>query len=95
MLFTEKNLEASIKIDASVEKIWKFFDKIDSNYKLWHPESHVGCHWLKGRPHQEGSVALFEEILNGRLHKIKLKFTKIDKYRYVENRPFFPLSLFQ
>ena len=92
--FEERMLKDSIEINASVEKIWEFFDNLDMNYKSWHPEAHIGCCWIKGRPHKEGSVAYFEEILDGKLCKIKILCTKVEKYKRVECKSFFPLSIF-
>jgi hypothetical protein len=93
-LFSEIILKDSVEIEASVEKIWQFFDNIESNYIAWHPEAHVSCKWLKGKPHEEGSIAYFEEILDGKLRKIKVLFTKVKKFKRVESKSLFPLSIF-
>ena len=92
--FEERVLKDSIEIKATVEKVWDFFDNLDLNYKSWHPESHIKCRWIKGRPHEEGSVAYFEEILDGNICKIKVLCTKVDKYERVECKSLFPLSIF-
>lgn len=92
-LFKEKILKDSIEINAPVEKVWGFFDHLDLNYKSWHEDAHVTCRWLKGRPHEEGSIAYFEEVLDGKLCKIKVITTRVEKYRLVETRPPFPISL--
>jgi hypothetical protein len=92
-IFKKRILTDSVEINAPVEKIWEFFEHLDLNYKSWHEESHVTCRWLKGRPHEEGSIAYFEEILDGKLFKIKVIATKVEKYRLVETKPPFPVSL--
>ena len=93
LLFEERILKDSIEINAPVEKVWEFFDHLDVNYKSWHEDSHVTCRWLKGKPHEEGSIAYFEEILDGILCKIKAITTKVEKYRLVETKSPFPVSL--
>jgi hypothetical protein len=92
-IFKERVLKDSIEINAPVEKVWEFFDHLDVNYKSWHEDSHVTCRWLKGKPHEEGSIAYFEEILDGILCKIKAITTKVEKYRLVETKSPFPVSL--
>ena len=93
LLFEERILKDSIEINAPVEKVWEFFDHLDVNYKSWHENAHVTCRWLKGRPHEEGSIAYFEEILDGKLCKIKAITIKVVKYRLVETRSPFPVSM--
>lgn len=93
LLFEERILKDSVEINAQVEKVWVFFDNLDVNYKSWHEDSHVTCRWLKGRPHEEGSIAYFEEILDGQLCKIKAITIKVVKYRLVETRSPFPVSI--
>jgi len=92
-IFKEIVLTDSIAINASVEKVWEFFDHLDVNYKSWHEDAHVTCRWLKGRPHEEGSVAYFEEILDGKLCKVEAITVKVEKYRVVETKSPFPASL--
>ncbi len=92
--FSEKTLKDTIEINVPVERIWEFFDHLDLNYKSWHQEAHVACRWLKGRPHEEGSIAYFEEYLDGKLHKIKAFCTKVIKYKFVETKSPFPISIF-
>lgn len=93
ILFEERILKDSVEINAPVEKVWEFFDHLDVNYKSWHEDAHVTCRWLKGRPHEEGSIAYFEEILDGKLCKIKAITIKVVKYRFVETRSPFPASM--
>jgi len=92
--FEERTLKDTIEIDAPVSEVWKFFENLDTNYKSWHPESHIKCVWIKGRPHEEGSIAYFEEMLDGKLCKIKVLCTKIVNFERVECKSFFPLSVF-
>jgi hypothetical protein len=94
VFFDEIIIKDSIEIETTTEKIWGFFDNLEENYLSWHPEDHVACRWLKGRPHQIGSIAYFEEMLGGKLRKIKVKIAKVEKYKYSENKPRFPLSIF-
>ena len=49
---------------------------------------------MKGNPHEEGSIAYAEEILGGKVCKIKMLCTNVEKYRKVEYKTFFSLSIF-
>lgn len=93
-LFDEIIIKDSIEINTSAEKIWNFFDNLEENYLKWHPSDHVYCKWVKGKPHEVGSIAYFEQRLEGRLVKVKTKTTEIVKYEYSENKPLFPFSIF-
>ena len=89
------HLEDSIVINASCEKVYnwliqKMLDK--ESYRAWHPE-HVDIKWIKGEPFKEGSIIYAEEYLDGFLHKLKFKFTKIVPNHEIKYRPLFPLSL--
>ncbi|MFW9907140.1 MAG: SRPBCC family protein [Candidatus Thorarchaeota archaeon] len=92
--FEEMIIEDSIEIRTSIDQLWDFFENLEDNYISWHPQDHVVCRWIKGRPHEVDSVAYFEEILDGKLFKIKVKTTKVEKFKYSESKPFFPLSIF-
>ncbi|RDE11387.1 MAG: hypothetical protein C4K48_11895 [Candidatus Thorarchaeota archaeon] len=72
----------------------ELFDNLEDNYPSWHPKDHVSCRSIKGRPHEVGSVAHFEEALDGKPFKIRVKTTKVERYEYSENEPYFPLSIF-
>lgn len=87
-------LEDSVETEADVEKVWNFSDNLEDNYLSWHPKDHVFCRWIEGRPHEVGSVAYFEEILDGKPFKIRVKTTKVERFEYSENKPYFPLSIF-
>lgn len=94
IFFNEMIIKDSIEIKTNIENLWNFFDNLEENYLLWHPQDHVKCVWKKGRPHEVGSIAYFEELLDGKLVKIQVKTTKVVKYKYSENKPLFPLSIF-
>jgi len=67
---------------------------LETNYKAWHPESHVLFRLLKGNQHEKGSIVYAEEILGGKVRKIKMLCTNVEKFRKVEYKTFFPLSIF-
>jgi len=73
----EMILTDSIEIEATPEKIFDFFVRIDENYKAWHPDDHVEFRWIKGKPLEEGAIRYSEEYLHGKLHKAKVLYTKI------------------
>jgi len=85
----EMILTDSIEIEATPEKIFDFFVRIDENYKAWHPDDHVEFRWIKGKPLEEGAIGYFEEYLHGKLHKAKVLYTKIVPNREIEYSPLF------
>jgi len=94
LLFNERILKDSIKINATPEKVWNFFTNIEKNYKSWHPDDHIVCKYIKGKPHEVGSIAYAEELIAGKLCKIKMVCTKIETNKRSEYRSLFPLSIF-
>jgi hypothetical protein len=70
-LFSQWELKDSIEIKATPEKIWDFFVDLEKNYKSWHPEDHVVFEWTKGKPMELGSHFYAEEIMGGKVVKIK------------------------
>ena len=91
-MITIKNL---IEINASAEKVFDQLVKNISNkesYKLWHPE-HVDLRWIKGEPVREGSILYAEEYLDGNLHKLKYRITKIVPNKLIAYAPLFPLTI--
>ncbi|MCD4819782.1 MAG: SRPBCC family protein [Candidatus Cloacimonetes bacterium] len=91
-MITIKN---SIEINASAEKVFNQLIENISNgesYRLWHPE-HVDIRWIKGEPIREGSILHAEEYLDGNLHRLKFRITKIVANRLIAYRALFPLSI--
>ena len=93
-LFELITLKDSIEINQSIEKIWNFFENMTKNYISWHPEEHVKFERRKGEPHQIGTVIYAEEYIAGKLCKIKNTCTNIEKYKRIEYKTSFPLSIF-
>ena len=75
-------IKDKIKIKTTPKEIFNFF-KHAENYKLWHPD-HVACHWIKGKPLEKGSISYNEEYAHGRLHKLKVVYTKIVQNKEIE-----------
>ena len=89
------HLKDSIEVKATPQRVYdwliqRFKDK--ESYQSWHPE-HVDIRWIKGKPLQEGSILYAEEYLQGDLHKLKFRITKIIPNRLIEYRSLFPLSI--
>ncbi len=85
----------SIEMNASADKVFNQLVENLSNresYKLWHPE-HVDLRWIKGEPVREGSILYAEEYLDGNLHKLKYRITKIVPDELIAYAPLFPLSI--
>ncbi len=92
-LFKRLIFEDSIEIKASPESIWDFFANLEQNYKAWHPESHVLFKWTKGKPMEKGSRWYGEEILHGKLAKLRGTIGEVIPNRKIEFKYVFPLSL--
>lgn len=93
-LFNQLVLANTVEINTKPEQIWQFWANMDKNYKSWHPEDHILFRWTKGKPMEEGSKIYAEEIVGGKL--LKIKVTCVD---VIPNRKFaliypFPTSLF-
>jgi hypothetical protein len=89
------HLEDSIEVKAPPANVYQFLVqcmKDKAAYKSWHPE-HVDIYWIKGQPLEKGSVFCAEEYLDGNLHKLKFRISKIEPDRRIEYRPLFPLSI--
>lgn len=57
------------------------------SYRAWHPD-YVDIRWIKGEPLREGSIVYVEEYLQGDLHKLKFRITKIMPNRLIEYRSY-------
>lgn len=77
----------AIQIKASPERIMDFFRHFKESFHAWHPD-HVECRYLSSPPLGEGSVIYIEEYLHGKLHKLKLRITKIEPYSRIEYKTF-------
>jgi len=88
-------LEDSIEIRASARDVYarlvEFLSSRES-YRAWHPE-HVELRWTRGEPMREGSVLYVEEYLQGHLHPLTYRITRIVPNELVAYRPLFPLSI--
>jgi hypothetical protein len=85
--------ENSVGIDALPEAVWNFFVNIEKNYKTWHPEDHIFIKWIKGVPHEIGSIVHAEEYLCGKIHKITMRVADMEKNRKIAYRTLFPKSI--
>lgn len=88
-------LKDSIEINVSPEKVFMQLVRYLTNgesYKSWHPE-HVELNWIKGDPLQVGSILYIEEYLQGYLHKLKFRITKVIPNKLIVYTPLFPLSV--
>ena len=84
----------SIEIQASAHdgyaKLVEYLSGRES-YQAWHPE-HVNLRW-RGEPMRVGSILDIEERLQGHLHRLKFRITKVVPDELVAYRPLFPLAL--
>jgi hypothetical protein len=92
-LFKHLELKDSIEIKTTPEKIWDFFVNLDKNYKSWHPEDHILFKWTKGKPMELGSQFYGEEVMGGKIVKVKGFICEVIPNRKSVSKYSFPLSL--
>ena len=88
-------LTDTIEIHAPAVKVYEQLASYltsKESYLSWHPE-HVDLRWIKGEPVREGSILYIEEYLQGYLHKLKYRMTRIVPNESIAYRPLFPLSV--
>ena len=102
--FVNITLQDSIEIHAAPEKIFEFITGLvdDESYRAWHPEDHMALRWIKGAPWHENSIVYAEEVIHGKLHKLKFRIQKVVPNReiqYTHKSPlirfYFPQNSFQ
>lgn len=91
--FNQMKLKNSIEINTTPEKIREFFTNLESNYKAWHPEDHVVFKWTKGKPMESGSGWYGEEIVKGKVFKLKGTIGEVIPNRKIVFKYSFPISL--
>ena len=81
MILTEKT-----RISAPPAAVYGFFEAMDVNYERWHPD-HVEFRWLDEAGLAQGAKASFEERIAGRRQQKTVRFTAVERDRYIEFRP--------
>ncbi len=92
-MFSQMILSDSVEINTTPEKIWEFFTNLEKNYKTWHPEDHISFKWTEGKPMESGSRWYGEEILRGKLFKLKGTIGEVIPNRKIVFNFSFPVSL--
>ena len=59
-------LTHEIDIDAEPHDLWNFFEKLETNYKRWHPEDHIFFKWVGGGSIKTGTKFHSQQIIMGR-----------------------------
>jgi uncharacterized protein YndB with AHSA1/START domain len=91
-LFSQLVLSDSIEINTTPEKIWEFFTNLERNYKTWHPQDHVLFKWTKGKPMETGSCWYGEEVVRGKIFKLKGTIGEVIPNRKIVLKYSFPIS---
>ena len=86
-------LKDSIEIKTTPDRIWAFFANLEKNYKSWHPEDHVIFKWTKGNPMESGSSWYAEEVVHGKVFKLKGTIGEVIPNRKIVFKYSFPISL--
>ena len=85
-------LRDSVEIETTPEEIWAFFCDLEKNYKAWHPEDHISFKWI-GEPMQSDSKWRAEELVRGKVFKLKGTIGEVLRYRKIVFKYSFPKSL--
>ena len=86
-----RTLRHEVRIDASPEAVYAFFENLEANYTRWHPD-HIVFRWTKGSGLEEGAVAYSEQRVHGKVHKLSAEFTEVLPGRRVVFRWVNPLA---
>jgi hypothetical protein len=76
-------LSDSITIRSTPERFFAFFERMEANYLLWHPD-HRLFRWESGHGVKEGVSFYFEEVIGGKLMKKRVVFTRVEPGRHIE-----------
>jgi hypothetical protein len=79
-------LQDSIRINASADEVFDFFNGMAQNYTRWHPD-HRLFRWLNGDSVAVGTIFYFEEIIAGHLQKKSVRFINVHPGRFMEFEP--------
>lgn len=84
-------LEHTLRIEASPDKVFEFFQNLGDNFCKWH-SSHIYLEWLKGEPLSKGSVVNAEEWIFGELRTHRLKLLDVIPERLLIFTPVSPFK---
>ena len=86
------HIEHSIDIKVAPGVVYHWLSNLELNYKAWHPD-HGKCYWIKGQGVEVGAVLYSEQYLHGKLHKQKIRMTRVEANRCIEFQFIGPHSL--
>lgn len=69
-------LRAETWIRASDDAILRFFEGMEENYAVWHPDHHSFT-WVEGRGVAEGVVFEFDETVAGKRQRKEMVYTRV------------------
>lgn len=80
-------IEESIQINVSPEKVWNFWMNVEENFKIMHPQDHVDCQWIQGKPYTVGSICRFEQYFGKKLDKTAVRVVNVIPLQRIEFQP--------
>lgn len=81
----------SIEIGVRPEIAFEWLANLEKHYKEWHPD-HVRWTNETGQ-FKEGSKCHAEELVHGKLHRIRARYTRIERNRRIEYKMLYPTSI--
>ncbi len=85
-------LSESVTISKPVDEIFSWFLELEENYQTWHHQ-HIVARWIKGKKFEKGSVLYTEELMGGKVERLKFKTIKVIPNRLICFKLLFPESL--
>ncbi len=79
-------LRDRIEPNADGRAVFDLFEPMASHDLGWHPD-HKLFRWVRGRGLRVGHVFCFEEVINGKLLKKEVVFTRVEPFEHIEFAP--------
>jgi hypothetical protein len=73
-------LRSETWIRTSADALLQFFDGMEGNYTIWHPDHHSFT-WIEGSGVAEGVISEFDETVGGKRQRKRMVFTRVDDGR--------------
>ena len=80
-------LRDTVTIDAGPEVVWSWLESMPEHILDWHPD-HRAARWVRHTGFEPGAVMEVEELLHGKLHKLRMTLIDVVPGRLVQYRIF-------
>lgn len=80
-------LRDTVIIEARPEAVWSWLESMPEHILEWHPD-HRSARWVRHHGFVPGAAMEVEEVLHGRLHRLRMTLAEVDPGRMVRYRLF-------